>query len=86
MQGDLLLPRDRLLLPVHREAEKEVGVIFVELKLGRRRAVFLHRPEDLWNTGGAALGDVEFLEEVADAAVAVASGNGLALSELVEPH
>lgn len=69
---------------MHRQADEEVGVIFVEVEYRGWRAVFLHRPADLGYAGGTAFGDVEFLQEIADAAVAVASRDGFALAELIE--
>ena len=71
---------------MHREADKEIGMVFVELEFGRRRPVFLHCPEDFRDAGRATLGDFKFLEEIADAAVAVAPRDGFALAELVKPH
>jgi len=71
-------------LGMNRQAEEKIGMLVVELKLRRRRAIFLHRPEDLRDACGTALGDLEFLEEIADAPVAVAAGDGLALAELGE--
>jgi hypothetical protein len=71
-------------LGMNRQAKEKIGMLVVELKLRRRRAVFLHRPEDLRDAGGTALGDLEFLEKISDAAIAVTAWNGLALAELVE--
>ena len=60
-------------------------MVVIELELRRRRAVLLHRAEDFGNAGGAAFGDFKLLEEVADAAVAVAPRDGFAFAKLIEP-
>ena len=70
---------------MHRQADEEEGVVVIELEFRRRRAVPLHRAEDFGNAGGAAFGDFQFLEKIADAAVAVAPRNGFAFAKLIEP-
>lgn len=70
---------------MHRETDQEVGVILVELELRQWGAIALHGPEDLWNAGGAAFRDFEFLEEISDAAVAVAAWDSFPFTELIEP-
>ena len=61
-------------LRVYRQAAQEESVVFVEVKNGRRRAVFFHGVQNLGDSGGAALGHIQFLEKLADAAVAVPAG------------
>jgi hypothetical protein len=53
-------------------------MILVELELGWRRAILLHRLDDLGDAGTAAFGKFEFLEKFADAAVAITPGLGAA--------
>jgi hypothetical protein len=55
------------------EANQEVGALIVGVELRWRRAVGSHGPEYFRDAGGAAFGEIQFFEEIADAAVAVAT-------------
>ena len=60
----------------------EVTVVFVEFKLGWRRAVFFHRAHDLGDAGGSAFGEIQLLEKFADATVPIPARDGFTGSEL----
>jgi hypothetical protein len=58
------------------KTDQEGDSVFIGLEFRGRRAVVRHGAEDLRDAGGASFGEVELLEELADAAVAVAAGDG----------
>jgi hypothetical protein len=66
------------------KADQEGDSVLISLEFGSRRAVVRHGAEDLRDASGAAFSEVELLEELADAAVTVAAGNGPTGPKLVE--
>ncbi len=66
LRGSVIGPSQATLLARSGAPEPEAGprMILVEFEFGRWRAVFLHRPENLGNPGGAPFGDVQLRKKV----------------------
>ena len=61
-------------------------MVFVELKLSRRRAVFSHGIDNLRNARTAAFSKLQFFQKLTYTSVAITTGNGTACAELVQSH
>ena len=71
---------------MHRQADHEIAVILVELKLRGRGSVFAHGIDNFRNTGAASFGELQLLEKFADTPVAVATGMSTTDAELLQLH
>ncbi len=68
------------------QADHEITVVFVEFELWRRRAIFFHGSDDFRDAGGSAFGEFEFLQELADAAIAIPTRVGFTGAELCKAN
>ncbi len=70
---------------VGREGDREVAVVVVKFEDRLGRAILAHGAQDLADARAAAFGQVELLEQLADAPVAIAPRQRASCAEVVEP-